>query len=474
MAHQWHWKILPLGDGGSDGPLPPSEYYNLNHWKRLFYRIKYRPRRVADLVMIFFSIFLEWLGSTLLAPVTPWYVEKLAPDMNQGTAASILMASYAVGTFLASLLTGPLSDRLGRRPVFLAGMTIYTVAQFLVANAWDLTTFAVFRAIGGTAAGSRPVIIAYLIDSSRPVDMKLYGAFLGLSVVIGRSIGPIIGGALASVSLSFPFYFIGVIASVLLILMFLFLRESLIRDKDGNPIRPVGVSMKDPPRNKYLIPTVMCLSLASFCGQTIGITWQTVFGLIGVDYYGLTTSQNGSALGVQAVAPVVMNLIYLPITHFIPAAIVGAIGMLISMIIIVVPFVHNLAAVIVLGLCMQAGTSLYFAGQAYYNSVIAPPKKRGLVNSCVMASANVGGIVGPLVAGDLYDLGLFDPFYFSISLSATGFTACIGIFLGMRYQLNLYKSVQTASPITPKSLQTPPRPEGDIDITSDHETAASP
>lgn len=136
------------------------------------------------------------------------------------------------------------------------------------------------------ASGSRPVIIAYLIDSSRPVDMKLYGAFLGLSVVIGRSIGPIIGrslytfitsfyrflcsspgGALASVSLSFPFYFIGVIASVLLILMFLFLRESLIRDKDGNPIRPVGVSMKDPPRNKYLIPTVMCLSLASFCGQ---------------------------------------------------------------------------------------------------------------------------------------------------------------------------------------------------------------
>lgn len=49
--------------------------------------------------------------------------------------------------------------------------------------------------------------------------------------------------------------------------------------------------------------------------RTIGITWQTVFGLIGVDYYGLTTSQNGSALGVQAVAPVVMNLIYLPITR---------------------------------------------------------------------------------------------------------------------------------------------------------------
>ncbi|KAF4658261.1 hypothetical protein FOL47_008101 [Perkinsus chesapeaki] len=455
-------KILPLPDRGSDGPLPPSQYYNLNHWKRLVYRLKYRPRRVVDLTMLFFSIFLEWLGSTLLAPVTPWYVEKLAPDMNQGTAASILMASYAVGTFIASLITGPLSDRLGRRPVFLAGMTIYTVAQFLVANAWNLTTFAVFRAIGGVAAGSRPVIMAFLIDSSRPIDMKMYGAMLGLSVVIGRSIGPIIGGALASVSLSFPFYFIGVVAAILLILMFLFLRESLVKDEDGKPIRPAGVSSKDPPENRFLVPTVMCLALASFCGQTLGINWQTVFGLIGVDDYNLSTSQNGAALGVQAVGTIVTNLFYLPLTRFVPAAILGSTGMIISMVIIGVPFVHSITAVILLGVFMQVGTSLYFAGQAYYNSVIAPPKKRGLINSCVMASSNVGGIVGPLVAGDLYDIGLLDPFYFSISLSATGSVACIGIYFGIKYQMSLFHLVEQDQ-VTPTVLPT----------DSDHDTVAS-
>ncbi|KAF4718591.1 hypothetical protein FOZ62_005386, partial [Perkinsus olseni] len=81
------------------------------------------------------------------------YIDDLAPDMNQGTAASILMAAYAVGTFLASLVTGPLSDRLGRRPVFLTAMTIYTVAQFLMANAWDIGSFAGFRAMAGVAAG---------------------------------------------------------------------------------------------------------------------------------------------------------------------------------------------------------------------------------------------------------------------------------------------------------------------------------
>ncbi|EER10941.1 Quinolone resistance protein norA, putative [Perkinsus marinus ATCC 50983] len=419
VAMKKFWKILPLRDGGSDGPLPPSEYYNLNHWKRLFYRIKYRPRRVADLVMIFFSIFLEWLGSTLLAPVTPWYIEDLAPDMNQGTAASILMAAYAVGTFLASLVTGPLSDRLGRRPVFLSAMTIYTVAQFLMANAWDIGSFAGFRAMAGVAAGTRPCIMAYLTDSSRPIDMKLYGVFMGLFVVVGQSLGPAIGGALASVSLSFPFYFIGVISAILLVFMYIFLRESLVKDEHGMPVnrfarRPED---KEPPANKYLWPTVVCLAIASFSGQYLQINWSTVFGLVGADQYHLSTSENGGVLGIQAIASIVVNCIYLPLTHLLESALLGSIGMLISIGIIGVPFIDNLVGVIFLGMCIQAGTALYFAGMAYFNSVIAPPKKRGLINSSVMGAANVGGIVGPLVGGDLYDLDPTYPFYLSVILS---------------------------------------------------------
>ncbi|EER07897.1 conserved hypothetical protein [Perkinsus marinus ATCC 50983] len=186
-------KFLPLPEKVREGPLSPEEYYALSYPKRLVYRTKYNPRRVMDLVILFFGIFIEWLGSTLLAPVTPWYIEDLAPDMNQGTAASILMAAYAVGTFLASLVTGPLSDRLGRRPVLLFAMGIYTVAQFLMANAWDIASFAGFRAMAGISAGTRPVIISFLTDSSRPIDMKLYGVLMGLHVVVGQSVGPAIG-----------------------------------------------------------------------------------------------------------------------------------------------------------------------------------------------------------------------------------------------------------------------------------------
>ncbi|KAF4653741.1 hypothetical protein FOZ61_008678 [Perkinsus olseni] len=416
--------------------------------------------------MIFFSIFLEWLGSTLLAPVTPWYIEDLAPDMNQGTAASILMAAYAVGTFLASLVTGPLSDRLGRRPVFLTAMTIYTVAQFLMANAWDIGSFAGFRAMAGVAAGTRPCIMAYLTDSSRPIDMKMYGVFMGLFVVVGQSLGPAIGGALASVTLSFPFYFIGVISAALLVFMYLFLRESLVKDEHGMPINKfASPEEKDPPTNKFLWPTVACLATASFSGQYLQINWSTVCGLVGADQYHLSTSANGGLLGIQAIASIVVNCIYLPLTHVLESALLGSIGMLIAIGIVGVPFIDSVVGVIFLGMCIQAGTALYFAGMAYFNSVIAPPKKRGLINSCVMGAANVGGIVGPLVGGDLYDLDPTYPFYLSVILSCVGSLACLGIHFGIKHQLKLFKKAAASAPTMKPAVtdERPPSNQGDTE-----------
>ncbi|EER12898.1 conserved hypothetical protein [Perkinsus marinus ATCC 50983] len=186
-----------------------EEYCKLGFYSRLRYRLRTDPRRVADLGMVFSSVLVEWIGATLMAPITPWYVKKLAPDMGQGTAASVLMSSYNIGMFVTSLFTGPLSDRVGRRPLFLIALLLYTGAQFADANAWDLASLAGFRALEGVLAGTRPVIVAYLTDVSDNDDMKLYGVIMGIFVVVGQLLGPVIGGALMQFSMWLPFYFMG-------------------------------------------------------------------------------------------------------------------------------------------------------------------------------------------------------------------------------------------------------------------------
>ncbi|EER04971.1 quinolone resistance protein norA, putative [Perkinsus marinus ATCC 50983] len=190
--------------------------------------------------------------------------------MGQGTAASVLMSSYNIGMFVTSLFTGPLSDRVGRRPLFLIALLLYTGAQFADANAWDLASLAGFRALEGVLAGTRPVIVAYLTDVSDNDDMKLYGVIMGIFVVVGQLLGPVIGGALMQFSMWLPFYFMGILAAVLLLLEFFFLRESLVKDESGklvSRVKKVEEENVEYPKNKWLIPTVICLGIAAFCRQ---------------------------------------------------------------------------------------------------------------------------------------------------------------------------------------------------------------
>ncbi|KAF4654137.1 hypothetical protein FOL47_010113, partial [Perkinsus chesapeaki] len=152
----------------------------------------------------------------------------------------------------------------------------------------------------------------------------------------------------------------------------------------------------------------------------------------------------------------------LPHPKHVESALLGSIGMLIAIGVVAVPFINNLTGLIFLGMCIQAGTALYFAGMAYFNSVIAPPKKRGLINSCVMGAANIGGIVGPLVGGDLYDLDPTYPFYLSVCLSCIGSLACLGIHFGIEYQLKLFKLADSPPLPEEASESRPPSNQGDI------------
>ncbi|EER11769.1 Quinolone resistance protein norA, putative [Perkinsus marinus ATCC 50983] len=335
------------------------------------------------------------------------------------------------------MVTGPISDRIGRRPVIVGAMTIFMVSQFLVANAWDLGSFAGFRAMGGVAAGTRPVIMAFILDSSRYEDMKMYGVMFGLCVVVGQAVGPSIGGALAEITLSFPFYFVGVLGAILVLLLLLFLTESLHKDENGMPIRRTGGPEVVMAKNKFLWPTVACMALAAFAGQYIEINWSTVFGLLGSEQYHLNPSQNGGVLSIGVLAMIAVNIVYVPVTRVIEPALVASIGLFFSCLIVIVPFIHNLVGVIFLGMAIQGGAMCYFAGMGYFSASVCPPKTRGLVNSVIMASANSGGIFGPFAAGILYGLNTAAPFYLSVGVSCLGGLACFGIQMGIAHQSKL-------------------------------------
>ena len=96
------------------------------------------------------------------------------------------------------ILSGSISDRLGRRRVFQIGLSIFTLASFLCSRAATINQLIAFRVLQGFGASMlNPVALSIIANAfPQPKDraraVGIWGAVAGLSL----GIGPLIGGAL--------------------------------------------------------------------------------------------------------------------------------------------------------------------------------------------------------------------------------------------------------------------------------------
>ncbi|MDR3576200.1 MAG: multidrug effflux MFS transporter [Anaerolineaceae bacterium] len=100
---------------------------------------------------------------------------------------------YALGT----LLWGPLSDKYGRKPILLIGLTLYVLASISCANAWNvyvLILFRILQAVGGSAAGAIATAIVKEVYQGRQRESVL--AMVQSMVLISPALAPVLGAFL--------------------------------------------------------------------------------------------------------------------------------------------------------------------------------------------------------------------------------------------------------------------------------------
>src|SRR4051812_2185723 len=101
------------------------------------------------------------------------------------TAAQVgLVASaYLVGAVCGALLFGYLTDRLGRRRLFMVTLGLYLTATAATAFSWDLWSFALFRVLTGAGIGGEYAAINSAIQELIPAryrgrtDLAVNGSF---------------------------------------------------------------------------------------------------------------------------------------------------------------------------------------------------------------------------------------------------------------------------------------------------------
>jgi len=98
------------------------------------------------------------------------------------------VSSLALTASLGMLISGPISDRIGRRPVLKAAALLFAVSAVATAAAPDFTFFILARMVGGLAVGAALVIAPmYIAELAPPAQRGRLVSFNQLNIVLGIS-----------------------------------------------------------------------------------------------------------------------------------------------------------------------------------------------------------------------------------------------------------------------------------------------
>ncbi|HYF48541.1 MAG TPA: MFS transporter [Planctomycetota bacterium] len=252
-----------------------------------------RPAR-ASLAIIFVIVFIDLLGFGIVLPLLPRYAQRFdASDLETG----LLFSSYSAMQFLFAPLWGRLSDRIGRRPVLIAGLAGTSVFYALFGVAALTPSFElmfVSRIGAGIAAATISTAQAYIADCTghegRARGMALIGAAFGIGFTFGPMLGSVVMPGADAASLNpLPGFLAAGLSFMAMIAAWLKLPESLHR----------GIA---PPRRGWLnisairdavsVPTLGQLLLLFFIATFAFSQFETTISRLTLQVFGLSDASN--------------------------------------------------------------------------------------------------------------------------------------------------------------------------------------
>ncbi|MBH9552348.1 multidrug effflux MFS transporter [Inhella gelatinilytica] len=107
------------------------------------------------------------------------------------------LSGYLLGFAVMNLFHGALSDSLGRRPVVLGGLVVFTLASVGCALSQRIETLILFRALQGMCAGAGMVVSRAVIrDLFPPSEAQRVMSQVTIFFGVAPAIAPVLGGYL--------------------------------------------------------------------------------------------------------------------------------------------------------------------------------------------------------------------------------------------------------------------------------------
>lgn len=354
------------------------------------------PREVWVLIAVSFVIA---IGYGIVAPALPTFARSFDVSV---TAASIVVSAFAFMRLVFAPASGKLVSALGERPVHIWGIVLVGLSTGACAFAGGYWQLLVLRGLGGIGSTMFTVsVVALLIRLTPPALRGRSTSLWSSSFLLGGVTGPLVGGGLITISLRAPFVVYAVALFVAAAVAWLFLRRSTV--VGAIPAGDVpALTVREALRN----PAYRAALASNFAhGWAVYGVRVSLVPLFVVEALHRGESLAGLALSVFAMG----NVIVLMFAGKLADSLGRRRPMLVGLVVtggatIWLGFTAGVPAFLAAALIAGAGTGLVTPAQgATVADVIGSQAKGGPVLAAFQMTADIGAILGPIVAGLLAD-----------------------------------------------------------------------
>lgn len=364
----------------------------------------------ARLGVLFSVIVVDLIGFGIVVPILPFWSDHFGAN---GAMLGLLLASHAAMQFLFSPIWGKLSDRVGRRPVMLVTIAGTAISLLCLGLADSLLQIFLARLLSGLFGSNISVATAYLTDVTEEADRTRWMGMIGASFAVGFTLGPPIGGVLARAGHGVPMLVAAAMAAANFVWALIALREPTRR---ANRMVSDMTSRLDVLRH----PVLGRLCFVYFLFSVAVTQLETTFAFLmlhrfGYDALGVGMIMLGMAIVMGGIQGGAMKRLAARF-HERRLILVGLCLMALAFFAVplprTVPFLMLPLALAAVGRGISQPPMMSLVSQR------ADEGSRGIVMGVFQSSASAARVVGPLIAGALYDQGQGYPYWLAAALVA--------------------------------------------------------
>jgi MFS transporter, DHA1 family, tetracycline resistance protein len=368
---------------------------------------------VSPLLVIFVTVFIDLIGFGIIIPLLPFYAEHFGAS---AFLVGLLSTSFSFAQFVFAPFWGWLSDRVGRRPVILAGLVGSALSYAMFALADSLPMLFVARTLAGVAGANIPTAQAYIADITTPQTrakgMGLVGAAFGLGFIFG----PAIGGFLSHWGYAAPAWFAAGLSLANFCAALVLLPES----------RPAHARTVSPSRRRFDAfrealqrPHLPWVLLLNFIAVTAFASFEATFALFSERRFGFTTVTIGYMFAwIGIVITIVQGgLVGRVVPKVGERRVIPVALLVISVSLACVPLAPSVLWLGVVVGVLAAGLGFNTPSMLSIISQLGSDRDQGSTLGLSQSLASLARIVGPAWGGFVFDaLGMRSPFVTAAAL----------------------------------------------------------